>query len=525
MPDALHYLEMMTTLAAFTAAGPETITMAMESTNIVQATRLTGLSSVDNQIEVADGIANISAENPDFDAVFTVEFDAAGNILELRNLANGESQGIDIGGTALSAGETQDVLFNSFGVTVTLNSDFDRTDDIQAVGGSASASAGSTGVISEESFEITAATEGVILSLSSLSGEIVTTSASTSIITVDGFSGTADLERVGAKSVTLTDGTDSFDLDFLVTTGMNFNNNFSIEISGLGTLFAIDRPSESVITVSESGGTLNGSVNGDKLAGAGGDDIIRALGGDDTIFGLAGTDSYDGGAGTDTLDLSDATTGTVARLDLDAVRNADGDRASLTGIENVTGSNFDDILVGDEGANRLLGCSGDDQLVGLAGDNQLFGNTGDDVLRGGAGDDILNGSTGQDTLLGEAGEDVLRGGAGNDKISGGGGSDHIIGGADADVIEGGSGFDRIFGGTGTDVFVMTDGFGYNRIFDFEDGVDRLNFADHASVSSIADLTIHTFNLGADTRIDVAADEFIVLVGINNTAVTASDFVF
>ena len=173
---------------------------------------------------------------------------------------------------------------------------------------------------------------------------------------------------------------------------MNFNNNFSIEISGLGTLFAIDRPSESVITVSESGGTLNGSVNGDKLAGAGGDDIIRALGGDDTIFGLAGTDSYDGGAGTDTLDLSDATTGTAARLDLDAVRNADGDRASLTGIENVTGSNFDDILVGDEGANRLLGRSGDDQLVGLAGDDQLFGNTGDDVLRGGAGDDILNGS-------------------------------------------------------------------------------------------------------------------------------------
>ena len=57
------------------------------------------------------------------------------------------------------------MLFNSFGVTVTLNSDFDRTDDIEAVGGSASASAGSTGVISEESFEITAATEGVILSL------------------------------------------------------------------------------------------------------------------------------------------------------------------------------------------------------------------------------------------------------------------------------------------------------------------------------------------------------------------------
>jgi hypothetical protein len=72
---------------------------------------------------------------------------------------------------------------------------------------------------------------------------------------------------------------------------------------------------------------------------------------------------------------------------------------------------------------------------------------------------------------------------------------------------------------------MTDGFGYNRIFDFEDGVDTMNFADHASVSSIADLTIRTFNLGADTRIDVAASEFIVLVGVDVSNVTASDFVF
>lgn len=34
MPDALHYLETMTTLAEFAATGPEAITMAMGSTNI-----------------------------------------------------------------------------------------------------------------------------------------------------------------------------------------------------------------------------------------------------------------------------------------------------------------------------------------------------------------------------------------------------------------------------------------------------------------------------------------------------------
>lgn len=143
----------------------------------------------------------------------------------------------------------------------------------------------------------------------------------------------------------MTDGTNSFDLNVIVTEGLANGDDFDIEINGLNALFAIDRPSKSIITVSESSGTLNGSVNGDKLAGAGGDDIIHALGGDDTVFGLAGTDSYDGGAGADTLELSAATTGIAVRLDLDVVRNADGDRASLTGIKNVIGCNFGDILL------------------------------------------------------------------------------------------------------------------------------------------------------------------------------------
>ena len=67
----------------------------------------------------------------------------------------------------------------------------------------------------------------------------------------------------------------------------------------------------------------------------------------------------------------------------------------------------------------------------------------------------------QGQRCGGDGVDRLRGGAGDDTISGGDRDDHILGGADADVIEGGAGFD-LFGGKGTDVFVMSDGFGYNR---------------------------------------------------------------
>jgi Ca2+-binding RTX toxin-like protein len=53
---------------------------------------------------------------------------------------------------------------------------------------------------------------------------------------------------------------------------------------------------------------------------------------------------------------------------------AQGD--TLTGIEDLSGSDFGDTLVGDEGDNRLFGGAGADAL---------WGNSGDDVLIGGSG--------------------------------------------------------------------------------------------------------------------------------------------
>jgi Ca2+-binding RTX toxin-like protein len=568
LPTTPQILEQMHALAETAATGPEAITMMMGSTGPFVAER-SSLTGDNNQIEIADGVENI-VFNAGSDAVFTFEFDASSNALELQNLASGASQNIDIGAAEISSGGFQEVEFGVLGVTIILNDDFDKSLDIESAGGSVSASAGSTGVIDHETFNITEATLGVMDSITSASGDVDGTAAASATISIAGFSGNGDLSSTGQKFITLTDGTDSFALEFTVTTALANGDDFDFSVNGLGTLFALDVPNPNVVSARDSGETLTGSANTNKFASGAGNDTLLGRGGDDIIFGLAGQDVYDGRADTDTLDFTNATSGVVARLDHGAARTATGDRATLSNFENVTGSHFDDLIVGNAAANRIIGRSGDDQLTGLGGDDQLFGNTGDDVLRGGAGNDILNGSEGQDSLRGDVGDDVLRGGngndtalggdgqdhieggagndraygqdgddtliggdgadrlrggAGDDTISGGDGSDHIIGGADADVIDGGAGFDRIFGGTGADVFVMTDGFGYNRIFDFEDGVDTMNFADHASVSSIADLTIRTFNLGADTRIDVAASEFIVLVGVDVSNVTASDFVF
>lgn len=360
MPTAPQILENMHALAELAAQAPKAITMAAVSENAVEAIRA-GPAGADSQIGVEDGIANILAENPTTDATFTFSFDATQNVLELRSLTTGESQGIDIGGAAISVGQEQEVVFSGLDITVVLNAAFDKTTDIEPVGGAVSATAGSTGHISSESFEVTAASEGVMDSLTAQLGVIDGTASASATISVGGFSGNADLSTTGTKSITLTDGTDSFELEFFVVYALSNGDDFDFSVNGLGAMFVIDAPSDVTITAAEGGQTLRGTNGADKLSGAGGDDEILASAGDDQIFGLAGNDSYDGGSGTDTLDLSDATSGLVVRLDLGAVRNADGDKAALNSIENVTGGNFDDIIVGNSSANRLIGRSGNDQ--------------------------------------------------------------------------------------------------------------------------------------------------------------------
>ncbi len=68
------------------------------------------------------------------------------------------------------------------------------------------------------------------------------------------------------------------------------------------------------------------------------------------------------------------------------LNGADGRAASffaidtLRSIENVIGSNFDDIIVGNEQANTLNGGRGDDKLVHSLGDDTYVGGIGFDTL-------------------------------------------------------------------------------------------------------------------------------------------------
>lgn len=86
-----------------------------------------------------------------------------------------------------------------------------------------------------------------------------------------------------------------------------------------------------------------------------------------------------------------------SRVTLDPV----GD--SLVNIENVIGSDFDDVLIGDAGDNMLIGGAGDDTLFGEAGNDTLIGGTGANMLIGGDGADLFVVDPATDTIIADFG--------------------------------------------------------------------------------------------------------------------------
>jgi Ca2+-binding RTX toxin-like protein len=83
---------------------------------------------------------------------------------------------------------------------------------------------------------------------------------------------------------------------------------------------------------------------------------------------------------------------------------------------NITGTDFNDILIGTADGDVIGGQGGRDWVRGLGGADSISGDAGDDVLWGG---------NGQDTLLGGEGADVLVGGAGDDTLDGGSEADTV----------------------------------------------------------------------------------------------------
>jgi Ca2+-binding RTX toxin-like protein len=108
----------------------------------------------------------------------------------------------------------------------------------------------------------------------------------------------------------------------------------------------------------------------------------------------------------DTLDFSNAPAGVRVDLGRDRgqTQHIGGGRNTLAlvgEIEELIGSAYDDVLIGNDLGNIIRGLGGNDVLIAGAGDSVLVGGDGDDTLIGGAGRDILIGGAGRDVLIGD----------------------------------------------------------------------------------------------------------------------------
>jgi Ca2+-binding RTX toxin-like protein len=285
--------------------------------------------------------------------------------------------------------------------------------------------------------------------------------------------------------------------------------------------------------------TLSGDAGDDELEGGDGDDLLDGGEGDDTLSGGAGLNTLAGGAGFDTIDYSDTLSAIVVDLSANSVQG-EGITDQLSGFEAVLlgrgndtvigggvsyrdaeagvsidlsrqdaqsagsygfdtllnvlalqGSGLDDVLLGNDGDNRIDGFLGADQMEGGAGNDYYFvDNVSDQVIetdpapdavpvrrvaqepdpdatpgsnidtvestvsyalstgienlvlalasgaRAGIGNTLDNAITGNEfnnTLTGFEGNDTLTGGAGNDTLVGGAGVDSMVGGAGNDT--------------------------------------------------------------------------------------------
>ncbi len=229
-----------------------------------------------------------------------------------------------------------------------------------------------------------------------------------------------------------------------------------------------------------AGGTdkLIGGAGDDTLLGGGGIDTLLGGNGNDLLVGGPGGDSIFGGTGDDTVSYAASSTGVTVNLAAGTGLGGDAAGDHLAAVENVIGSNHDDRLTGDSGANLLDGGSGNDTLVGGAGS---------DVLRGGPGSDIFVYNDVSDSAPTPALRDVIGYFAhGHDQI-------------DLSAIDAGS-------SDGSFTFIGTAGFSHTagelRYF--------INGAGHTIVeASTGTGAVHDFQIETLNSVVLTADDFIL----------------
>ncbi|WP_417606478.1 hypothetical protein [Primorskyibacter flagellatus] len=238
--------------------------------------------------------------------------------------------------------------------------------------------------------------------------------------------------------------------------------------------------------------------------------------GADVFIATAGQDFFIGRGGRDTVDfsLSDRAVSVSLIRSYEDGQGFDGwaKGDGFWNIENLVGSDFGDILIGNGKANLLEGGAGADILSGMGGNDTIDGGAGANTIFGNYGDDTIyvhniqtevDGGVGFDTIistmwqlhtgyyatfanvevfrlidsgpLAETAEDIF--GSNADEVLIGNQYDNRLSGAGgSDFLDGGFGNDDLEGGLGNDTYVFREGWGVDVVGE-EGGWDRLRFPD------------------------------------------------
>ncbi|WP_088156777.1 calcium-binding protein [Inquilinus limosus] len=141
-----------------------------------------------------------------------------------------------------------------------------------------------------------------------------------------------------------------------------------------------------------------GGADNDSITGGAGDDTLDGGDGNDILDGGAGADQLTGGAGIDTAVYASSAAAVTVVIGGGPGTGGDAQGDTLTGIEQVMGSGFNDTITGDVNANTLWGLAGDDVLTGGGGADVLKGGAGNDTFRYVAIGDSTVAASGRDTI-------------------------------------------------------------------------------------------------------------------------------
>lgn len=240
--------------------------------------------------------------------------------------------------------------------------------------------------------------------------------------------------------------------------------------------YTMNGTTDNVYYLGKNAFTAFGNTLANLIVGGIGNDSLHGGDGNDTLIGGLGADAFFGDSGTNTASYIAAITGVTVSLADPTTNTGEAAGDTYVQIQNLHGSEYNDILTGDDNANYIHGGAGNDKIYGGGGDDMLFGGDGQDTLIGGSGNDLYLGVTASETIvealnggidtvqtalaaytLGANLENVtytgseaftgvgndlanlMVGGAGNDSLDGGLGDDTFMGGAGADLFTGGGG--------------------------------------------------------------------------------------